>query len=327
MSDTPVFVEPVQGVSYGFRHTPSDVAPQAAPPPPSMVNQQTFKQLAAFLGSYGLGSLFSVDDQGLPAGWLWDQITNGVDSEAVLTLALESTPQWQQRYGIITEMRNEFATGKADVVVPTMEQVRDYETQGAQMMKLAGFPTWFYDSYQDMQGLMRQGVSLAELQQRVGESWSLVNNTDPAVVQAFEQFYGMQGEAALASFYLDPDRTIADLDKASRTAYAGGMGKSLGLNIDKQLAERMADLPDSPDAIVENLTQVAELQGRGVFNEGITETADLTAETEGVGATVFGDGAAAAAIERRIATRRANAASSTGGAALTSAGQVGARNV
>lgn len=298
-------------------------APPSTPGAPGTENRVVYDQLASFLTSYGLGGLFTTDASGLPGGWLWDQIVSGTDSEAGLQLALEQTSVYQQRYGVITRMRAEAASGKP-VVVPTISQVREYETNAAAMMRQAGFPPWFYDSYEDVQGLLEANISLSELEQRVGQSWDLVHNTDPAIQQAFQDFYGVAGDAALASFYLDPDKTISQLERASRAAYAGGMGKTLGLNLDKTLSERIASLPTSPEGITQDLTQVAELQGRGVFTEGVTEVTDLTAENQGLGAAVFGDGAAAAQIERRIARRRANESSATGGAALTQVGQVGA---
>jgi hypothetical protein len=329
---------PEQQAAFGAAYGPggtATAAPAAAPDPgitapaadipsagPSTTDRAVYQQLSAFLTSYGLGSLFTTDASGLPSGWLWDQIVSGTDTEAGLQLALEATPIYQERYGVITRMRQQAASG-APTVVPTIAQVRDYESNAAAMMKQAGFPPWFYDSYQDMQNLMEQNISLSELEQRVGQSWDLVHNTDPLVQQAFADFYGAAGDAALASFYLDPDKTISQLEKASRAAYAGGQGRSMGLSIDQQLAERIANQPLSAQGINDNLQQVANLQGRGVFTEGITETTDLTAEQQGIGAAVFGEGAAASQIERRIQARRANATTATGGAALTQAGQIG----
>lgn len=303
---------------------PEISAPPSTPTPVDPAESRAmFDNLAAYLDSLGLGSLFTVDAQGRPGGWLWDQVTGGIDSEAGLQLALEQTPVYQARYGVIGRLRTRAASGEP-LIVPTVQQVREYEQSAAQLMRQTGFPSWFYDNFSDLQGLMEQGYSLPELEHRIGQTWETVANADPHVMQAFEDYYGIQGAGALAAFVLDDQYTLAQLDKYSRAAYTGGMGRAVGLNLDRALSERIADLPTTEAGIVEDLNTVAELQGRGVFSEGWTETADLTAEGEGIGAVVFGDGAAAGAIGRRTLSRRANEVSSTGGAALTQAGLAGA---
>jgi hypothetical protein len=161
---------------------------------------------------------------------------------------------------------------------------------------------------------------------RLDQTWSRVHDSDPAIRQAFDEFYGVgQGDAALAAFYLDPDMTIANLDKAGRAAFAAGTGRNLGINMDKTMAERIAVFnPDGTDAgIVQDLTTVNRL--KGAFTEGFTETSDLTTDT-GLEATVFGDAAASSAIERRLLERKANEQSSFGGSLLTSEGLTGVRS-
>ena len=139
-----------------------------------------------------------------------------------------------------------------------------------------------------------------------------------------EQFFGVEGDAAMAAFFLDPARTTASLDRAARTAYTAGMGRNVGLDLDQTISDRVASLPSTYAGIWENLRSVASMnRDGGVFDEGFTETADLTAEGTGIDAVFFGDGAAAAQMERRILERDANARSSTGGAIITQAGAVG----
>lgn len=324
MTDTATAGAPAQRVTTPAAATPTTYAvltpnPTAPENIQGTLNRSSFDQLSSFLASYGLGSLFSIDANGRPSGWLWDQIVNGVDTQAALQVALEQTPIFQQRYGVILRMRDAAAKGQP-VVVPSIAQVREYETNAAAMLRQAGLPAWFYDSYEDAQKLMESNISLSELEQRVGESWDRVQSSPPEVKQAFEQFYGASGEAALASFFLDPDTTINQLERASRAAYAGGTARTLGIGLDRALSERIAALPLSDEAIRSDLVQVSDLQGRGVFTEGITETSDLTAEGTGVQAAVFGSGTEASQIERRILARRANAGTSSGGAALTQQG-------
>lgn len=287
------------------------------------VTDNTFAQLAAFLQYAGLGNLFSVGTDGTPGGWLWDQIVSGVDNADQLQIALEQTQEFKTRYGIIGELRQRAAAGEP-VLVPTVGQVREYEDTTAKIMRQAGLPTWFYDSFTDMQDLMRKGLSPVEVEQRLGTAYERVQSTDPEIRAAFTEFYGVgQGDAALASYYLDPARTQSSLEKASRAAYTAGKGKTMGIDIDQTVAERMAALPKTEGGIYQDLTDVNKM--KPLYTEGITETKDLTTGS-GIEAVSFGDGEANADLQRRILERQANERSSSGGAAVTQRGVVGLKS-
>lgn len=298
-------------------------APSATPGPDTTAadNRAIFDQLSVYLTDAGLGDLLKIGADGTPSGWLWDQITSGLDSQAELQIALEATPQFQSRYGVILDLRKRAAAGEP-VQVPTVSQVREYEQSATQIMRQAGLPSFMFDTVGEVQDLMRNGFSVAELEQRLGQSWARVQSTDPAIRDAFTQFYGVQGDAALAAFYLDKNQTVAKLEQYSRAAYTAGMGHSVGVDINKQVAERIAGMPLSEAGIVQGLTDTAHITGSGILNAGITEQPDLT-QADALNASVFGDGAAAARIARRTLARQANDRSSTGGGALTQSGLVG----
>ncbi len=283
-------------------------------------NRAIFDTIAALITDAGLGDLFTIGANGVPSGQLWDQITSGIDSQAALIAWFESTPQFQARYPAIAAAR----AGGASYV-PSPAEVRRYEQDASMLLRNAGLPAWFYDDpVNDLQGLMSQNISVAELQERLGDAWTTVRTTDPSITEAFSQFFGVEGDAAMAAFFLDPARTTASLDRAARTAYTAGMGRNVGLDLDQTISDRVASLPSTYAGIWENLRSVASMNSDGgVFDEGFTETADLTAEGTGIDAVFFGDGAAAAQMERRILERDANARSSTGGAIITQAGAVG----
>jgi hypothetical protein len=286
-------------------------------------NRQVFNNMALILQQSGLGDLFTIDANGVPGGWLWDQITSGIDDEAALQIAFEQTPQFIQRFPAITAMRKASAGGLPGYV-PTPADVREYESKVAATMRQAGLPTWFYDEPGELQSLMIANVSALEVEERLGRSWEMVRNTDPLVLNAFSEFFGVQGDGALAAFFLDPTRTTAALDRAARTAYTSGMGSSIGLTINKGLADRIAGLPSTEGGIWQDLQTVGRLTASGgVFDENIGEVTNLTAEAEGIGAVMLGDGEANAQIQRRIIERKAIETSSQGGAALTEAGLTG----
>jgi hypothetical protein len=307
----------------GTTTEPGVTAPASTPGAASAVNDRNralFDSMARNIQASGLAGLFTIGPDGAPSGRLWDQITSGMDSEAALIAWFEEQPEFQARFPAIAEAR---ASGIG--VVPTPAEVRRYEEEAQTLLRRAGLPEWFYDDpVNDLQTLMTQNISLVELQDRLGSAWTTVRETDPAVLDAFSQFFGVEGDAAMAAFFLDPERTQASLDRAARTAYTAGMGRNIGLDINQQLADRLASLPSTYGGIWEDLTSVAGLTAEGgVFTEGITETIDLTAEGTGIDAIVLGSGDAAAQMERRILRRQANSRSSLGGAAVTERGAVG----
>lgn len=285
-------------------------------------NVELFQQIASYLNDMGLGGLFNVGSDGTPGGWLWDQIVSGIDSEQALNIALEQTSEFKSRYGIISELRDQASKGQA-VHVPTVAEVRQYEQQAAALFRNAGLPSWMYDSWQDGQELMRKGMSIAEVEQRLGSAWERVQNADPAVREAFTQFYGYEGDAALAAAFLDPTRTVASLERASRAAYTAGMGKSYGLSIDQQTAERIADQPKTESGIAQDLQQTAQIIGSGLTSATISESPTDLTNQDVLNAVAFGDGKSASTMERRQIERKAQQSAVPGGALRTNRGLTG----
>jgi len=152
----------------------------------------------------------------------------------------------------------------------------------------------------------------------------MVRDVDPAVRQAFSNFYGVEGDAALAAFVLDPTRTVAKVEQSARAAYTAGYGRTIGLDVDKVYAERIAQLPKTEAGIQQDLGEVSKMSG--LYTESITETDDLTANT-GLEAVALGDGTAMNALQRRSIQRSVTDRSSSGGAAATQAGVTGLRSV
>lgn len=284
-----------------------------------------YQMLASIVREYGLEDLLTLDSTGAPVGWLWDKVTSGV-SEAQFLLELEQTEPFKRRYPAITELRRQSAAGQP-VRVPTVNEVRAYEQQVSTSMRLAGLPTWFYDEPAELQQLMSQNISAVEVEQRLGEAWIRTQQTDPEIRQAFDQFYGVgDGDAALAAFFLDPQRTVVSLERASRAAYTAGMGRRAGLNINQEIAERVAATGRTEGAIQQDLQEISRLGS--VFEETMGERdTDLQAGTTGVEAVMLGSAEAQQAIERRITQRRSQVQSQSGGALVTERGAVGLRQL
>lgn len=284
--------------------------------------QSQFLQLASYLDSIGLGQLFEVDASGNPGGWLWNQLQAGVDTQEELGFRLEQTDVFRERFGVIAEQQKRAAKGEP-VNVMTPAQVLQYENTVKQMMSRSGLPSTFYDEPADFHRLILSDMSPTEVNERITQAYDYVLSAPPEVRAAFNDFYGVeQGDAQLASWALDPDRTVRDMTRATRTAYTAGMGEKFGIQMTRATAEQIADLPKTEAGIVQGLEQVASMSP--IFTESIGEAGDMTASGEGIDSVFSGSGDANTAIQRRLNTRKAIDKSSTGGALTTQSGVLGA---
>lgn len=315
------FIPNQPDVDYTPQPTPPPAPEPTAPPPPSAETVSFYTSMASWLGGLGLGELAQVAPDGAPSGWLWDQILAGIDTAAEVQIAIEQTAAWQREFNVIVEQRRQAAAGQP-VQVMSVDEVVAYRQAAAQLARRAGLPSTFYDNSHDWDAQMLRGRSIAELDEIFGEVWERTRNVNPLVRGAFERFYGVgQGDAALAAYFLDPERTQATLQRQSRAAYTAGMGRTLNLDLSRQAAERIAELPRTESGIMEGLGEIAGMAG--VFEESIGESGeDLTAEREGVASVFENDAMATRSIQRRIMARRATQGNA-GGAAISERGVLG----
>jgi len=284
-------------------------------------NDPLFNMLASELQAAGLGDLLQVQSDGTPSGWLWDQMQLGFDTSAELMLALEQTSVFKERFKVITEQKRRAAAGQP-VYVMSPAEVIEYETLTRQAMAAAGMPEWFYDSPDDFTELILSDQSVAEVTEKIQQGFEYVRNAPIEVREAFSEFFGVaNAEAALAAYVLDPDRTVAQLERATRTAYTAGLARRFDISLNKAAAQRIAELPRTEAGIVQSLETINAQSN--LFDEGVFEATDLTAGREGVAAEFEGDADAITAMQRR-ATRRASInRAAPGGAAITARGVIG----
>lgn len=297
-------------------------APTQAETPKPAFDMAGYRALSAYLTNLGLGNLFTTAADGTPGGWLYKQMQAGMDTQAEIAPIVEATPEWQARFKVIVEQRKQSAAGKP-VQVMTPGEVIQYEDTARNLYLHVGLPTSMQMDRDAIDQLMINGVSPSELQQRLGQAFSTVHDTPPAIRAAFESFYGVgAGDANLAAYFLNPGHQLANLDTQARSAFAAGTASRYGFGLDQARAERIGVGQASLGGIDNTLGQIA--QQADVFNAGIAESGtNLNASTTGVDAAMFGSADASRQIEQRIAARRANSASGAGGALLTNRGLTG----
>lgn len=283
-------------------------------------NRDTWGALAGYLNSIGLGSLLTIDASGNPTGWLYDAVVDGVETVGELMIRLQDTPEFQNRFGVIIEQQKRVAAGE-DVYVMTPEDVINYENAVKQAFTRSGMPEWFMGNRDQIDELILSGISYQDVVDKIDVAFDYAQSAPPEVLDAFKEFYGAKSQEALAAFVLDPDLTMANLERAQRTAYAAGIGERFDVSISRQAAERIATLPMTEEGIATGMENIA--RQAGLFTESFGERRDLTAEQTGVAVEFGGDAAAATEIERRMAQRQTIGRGSAGGALLTQEGVVG----
>jgi len=174
-------------------------------------------------------------------------------------------------------------------------------------LQAAGMPKGFYDSPQDFQKWIAEGVSPDELQGRIDAGYQAVRNAPKAVVDEFKRLYGAS-EGDLAAYFLDPERARPTFDQyeAQRQARAAVVAsqaqQQAGITLGAQQAEELVRAGvTSQEAAQAGFTAIADQQElfRTTTSEaGMGEQA-ITQEEQIAG--TFGTNAAA---RKKIAERK-----------------------
>lgn len=252
-------------------------------------------RLNQILAEFGLESL---------SGWAWEQVKLGY-SETFILQELRKQPAYLERFSGMEARR------QAGLAPLSEAEYIEYEQNARYIMRQNGMPPSFYDNPQDFAQLIAADLSLDELNMRVTEGYSRVTQAPVEIRQAFAELYGVDGDAALAALFIDPDKGEQALLKQARTAETKGWGGLFGFEFDLTEAERVAEIDITSEQLRSGLGRIQEVGA--VFDESVSETQDLRAEDEGAEA-VFGlGGTGAIDIEKRRRTRVA--ATSGGGGA------------
>ena len=285
-----------------------------------MDDENTFNMLASFMSSIGLGSLFSVNANGTPGGWLWKQDENGIVSKEELTFSLETTPEFKQRFPIIFEQRDRAAKGES-VQVMTAEQVLQYEDNYRSTMRNAGLPLWFYDEISDAHNAIRTNLAVTQIEDRVKSSYNTVVNMPKEVRDAFAEYYGDASDQALLAAVLDPQKSLAQLDRASKASAFGGFSKLQGVNVSKDQAEQYANMGKDIAYAQSDAAKVAELQP--LTSSTFGESGNVISGDAAFKAGALSDAGSMKELEDRLLGRQAQQRDSAGGAFVSQSGTTG----
>jgi len=273
----------------------------AAATPASQEELDAKATLQALLGPMGLGSL--VD-------WAYDQyVVQDKPLDFVVDVLLPQQQAYKDRFS--ANARRE-AKGLR-VLSPYEYMAR--EEASRQARREAGMMAGFYDDPKDFEDIIAEDMSVAEERARYLDGYRDVAMADPEVRRGFAKLYGVQGDAALAMYFIDPARALPVLEREEMAARAFGAAVRTGFgDLNKAEAEGIASLGVSEEGFVQGFGALVE--ATPLFT-AIDQGEDVITREEQIGAAFSGNAAARARVETR--RRRRQAQFEGGGSAVTTA--------
>lgn len=265
-------------------------------------------QLKQILTRYGLGSM--VD-------WAWQQIIAGSTPTQILQ-ALRDRPEWHARFaGIDQRQQNGLSPMSEEEYIASESQIADY-------LQRAGLPKNFYDTPDDFAKLIGSFANVSQVADRVQKGFMQVTQAAPEVRQEFARWFGVQGDAALAAYFLDPTMAEPALEKMAAQAKIGGSGLRQGLDVTQQMAGSIADMGMSDQQIQVGMGQAGTMSGlqQQTLNEASAKAAGLSAD-QIAGGVFNSDEASNHALKQKLDSRQSEFATKGGALSSVSAGAVG----
>jgi hypothetical protein len=160
--------------------------------------------IRGFLENYGLGTL---------ANWAWAQYQLGNSIEEIM-LELRSRPEYKARFPAMEQLAKE---GRAI----SEESYLSYETGLRNLVNQFGMSQQLYSSRDYVARLLISDVSLAEAQSRMQLAQAASVTAPTEYRAALNRLYGVTA-GQLTSYWLDPDRTLPQLETQFAAATVAG---------------------------------------------------------------------------------------------------------
>lgn len=286
--------------------------PTAPPPPHPLSGIGGVKAMAQrMLDDWGLGHLSQHLFEFIQAGLQTPEEWKGV-------LYDRGNPLGQAVLDRFPQIEGARQNGIAPMAI---DEILDYEKRAWGVVQRAGMTEVFgSDPTKAFVDQMSAGIEVTQLAERINEGYLRAKSAPLATRAAFASYFGVDGDRALAQFFLKPDRAFDEWDRKLRMAEIGGTAMTAGgMSLGQDVAETLARMGLDGRSSQQGMQQIGA--ARSLFQESVTETEDLTAEVEGVGAVFGTDSASAAELERRR-SGRINILSG-GGGLLTGQGGIG----
>lgn len=179
-----------------------------------------------------------------------------------------------------------------------------------------GLPQGFYDSPDDFEKLIGGDVSVAELNNRLKDAYTVVRDASPEVKNKMAEMYGVT-DGDLLAYVIDPDRArplmAPDYKRQAQAALIAESAQRLsGLNFNKDIAEqfvRQGVTQAEAEAAFTTVGQMGELRRAGLGEQQISDV-------QFAQATLGTDAEAKRLVEERKKRRIGEVTASGGSATL-----------
>ena len=138
---------------------------------------------------------------------------------------------------------------------------------------------------------------------------------------AFAEYYGDASDQALLAAVLDPQKSLAQLDRASKASAFGGFSKLQGVNVSKDQAEQYANMGKDIAYAQSDAAKVAELQP--LTSSTFGESGNVISGDAAFKAGALSDAGSMKELEDRLLGRQAKQRDSAGGAFVGQSGTSG----
>ena len=152
-------------------------------------------------------------------------------SEDTITLELQSTPEYQQRFAANAQRI------KKGLSVLTPAEYLSNEDAYRQTLRAYGLTQFDNDAY--VRQFIENDVSPSELSTRVSMAVQRVQNADPAIARTLKDYYGI-GSADMVAYVLDPNQQLPKIQRQIAAAEIGVAARVQGLETGVSVAEQLA---------------------------------------------------------------------------------------
>lgn len=254
----------------------------------SDVDKSAMAYLTNLLKKYGLDSL---------AGWAMDQLKSGASEDEIIQ-SLRDRPEYKARFAGM-DMRTAAGLGplSEDEYMAFEETIKDY----TQRAGITGYTT-----PAQLANLIGNFANVGQVADRIQKGYEAVSQAPPEVRAEFGKWFGVNGDAAMAAYFLDPTKAEPDLLKQAQEAVIGGTGLRQGLDVSQQMAGSLADMGMSTQQIQSGFGQSGQLAGlqSSTIDEQSAKAAGLTADQ--IAGGVFGvDAQSTQDLTSKLGTRKA----------------------
>ena len=152
-------------------------------------------------------------------------------NEATITLELQDTPEYQQRFSANA------ARIKKGLTALTPSEYVNTEDAYRQVLRAYGLKQFDNDAY--IQQFISNDMSPTEFSNRVVTAVQRVQNSDPAILKQLTQYYGV-GKNDLVAYVLDPEQQFQEIERRVAAAEIGVAAGRQGLEAGQDVARQLA---------------------------------------------------------------------------------------